>query len=120
VPGVERVLTPDRLTQAVAQADAVVVTLPGTEATRQLVSASALAAPRFGTTFVSVGRGAVVDEHAIVEAIRDGRVGYAALDGRAPANPCATRSTPASSPDDEVRALSHTGAAPLGDLSTSR
>ncbi|RMI08793.1 D-2-hydroxyacid dehydrogenase [Cellulomonas triticagri] len=80
VPGVERVLPPDRLAEAVAAADAVVVTLPGTEATHHLVSAEVLAAFRPGTTFVSVGRGTVVDEAALVRAIEDGRVGYAALD----------------------------------------
>lgn len=80
VPGVELVLGPDRLAEAVAQADAVVNTLPGTTATHHLVSADVLAHARPGTTLVSVGRGSVVDEAALLGALDDGRIGFAALD----------------------------------------
>jgi phosphoglycerate dehydrogenase-like enzyme len=54
--------------------------LPGTPATEKLVSAAVLDAVRPGTTLVSVGRGTVIDEDALVGALRDGRVGFAALD----------------------------------------
>nr|WP_299038363.1 D-2-hydroxyacid dehydrogenase [uncultured Pseudokineococcus sp.] len=80
VDGVDEVVPTDRLAEAAGRADAVVVTLPGTPATKGLLSAEVFAAMRPGTTFVNVGRGTVVDEEALVAALDDGRVGFAALD----------------------------------------
>jgi phosphoglycerate dehydrogenase-like enzyme len=77
---VDRILPTTELANAVSQADSVVVTLPGTDATLQLISADVLAHFRPGTTVVSIGRGTVIDEFALIEALQDGRVGFAALD----------------------------------------
>ena len=44
------------------------------------MSADVLAAVRPGATLVNVGRGTVIDEDALVAALRDGRIGFAALD----------------------------------------
>jgi phosphoglycerate dehydrogenase-like enzyme len=60
--------------------DGIVVTLPGTSATEKLVGAEVLGAVRPGTTLVNVGRGTVIDEDALVSALGDGRIGFAALD----------------------------------------
>jgi phosphoglycerate dehydrogenase-like enzyme len=60
--------------------DAIVVTLPGTDATEKLVSEEVLGRLSAGTTFVSIGRGTVIDQDALVSALQDGRVGFAALD----------------------------------------
>jgi phosphoglycerate dehydrogenase-like enzyme len=60
--------------------DGIVVTLPGTAATEGLMSAEVFAAVKPGVTVVSVGRGTVIDERALIDALRDGRVGFAALD----------------------------------------
>lgn len=78
--GVERIVPVDRMAEAFAEADAIVLALPGTDATNGLVDADALAVLRPGTTFVNVGRGTTVDEDALVEAARDGRIGFALLD----------------------------------------
>ncbi len=56
------------------------MTLPGTEATYRLLGEPFFAALRPGATLVSVGRGTVIDEDALVAALQDGRVGFAALD----------------------------------------
>jgi phosphoglycerate dehydrogenase-like enzyme len=77
---VDRVLPPTELINLVGRVDAIVVTLPGTDATHQLMSAGVLAHVRPGTTFVSVGRGTVIDEFALIEALQDGRICFAALD----------------------------------------
>lgn len=80
VDGVAEVVHPSELAAVVGRVDGIVVTLPRTAATEGLVSAEVLAAVRPGTTLVNVGRGAVIDEDALVEALRDGRIGFAALD----------------------------------------
>jgi phosphoglycerate dehydrogenase-like enzyme len=80
VPGVSELVHPDDLVDVVPLVDGIVVTLPGTAATEKLVSAAVLDAVRPGVTIVNVGRGTVIDEDALVGALRDGRVGFAALD----------------------------------------
>jgi phosphoglycerate dehydrogenase-like enzyme len=80
VDGVERVVGLDRLAEVAAEADALVVTLPGAPATDRLVDASVLRALKPGATVVNVGRGTVIDEDALVDALRSGPVGCAVLD----------------------------------------
>ncbi|WCI09822.1 NAD(P)-dependent oxidoreductase [Arthrobacter sp. OVS8] len=63
-----------------ATADAVVNTLPGTPSTEKLFSRDVFAAMKPGTVFVNVGRGTVVDEDALLEALGNGQVSYACLD----------------------------------------
>lgn len=80
VDDVDEVIHPDELARTVGSVDGIVVTLPGTAATEGLVSAEVLSAVRPGVTLVSVGRGTVIDEAALIEALEDGRIGFAALD----------------------------------------
>jgi phosphoglycerate dehydrogenase-like enzyme len=80
VDGVDELVHPDELAAVVGRVDGIVVTLPGTAATEKLVSADVLAAVRPGVTVVNVGRGTVIDEDALVGGLRDGRIGFAALD----------------------------------------
>ncbi len=68
------------LAEAVAKADALAIALPGTDATHLLVNADVLAAARPGITIVNVGRGTVIDEAALLDALNSGQVGFAALD----------------------------------------
>ncbi|NYJ31436.1 D-2-hydroxyacid dehydrogenase [Galbitalea soli] len=79
-PGVSRIVSPEQLAEVVAVADAVVLALPGTEQTHRMLSREVLAAVKPGLTLVNVGRGTTVDEEALVEALQDGRIGFAALD----------------------------------------
>ena len=85
-PGVEvapdgvRVVGPDGLGDALARATAVVVSLPATAATEGLLGAAALARLPRGALVVNVGRGAVIDQDALYDALVDGRVGAAGLD----------------------------------------
>lgn len=65
---------------ALGEADYVVVTLPLTPETEHLLDAGAFAEVKEGAYFVNIGRGRVVDEGALVEALRGGRLSGAALD----------------------------------------
>jgi phosphoglycerate dehydrogenase-like enzyme len=70
----------DRLHQALSEAGYVAVTLPGTPETYHLVDGEAIGAMKPGAYFMNVGRGSVVDEGALVEALRSGHLSGAALD----------------------------------------
>jgi phosphoglycerate dehydrogenase-like enzyme len=68
------------LVDAVRDVDWVVVALPLTADTRTLIDARVLGAMKEGAALVNVGRGEVVDEEALVDALRSGHLGKAALD----------------------------------------
>ena len=63
-----------------SSADAVVVSLPLTDNTKGLVNASALAAMRPDAVLLNVGRGAVIDELALYEALKSRQIGGAVID----------------------------------------
>ncbi len=62
------------------RADVVSVHLALNEGTRGLLSREKLALMKPGAIFVNTARGAIVDEAALIEALREGRIGHAALD----------------------------------------
>ncbi|QXQ09775.1 D-2-hydroxyacid dehydrogenase [Paeniglutamicibacter sp. Y32M11] len=80
IEGIEKVTDNAGLTTLLATADAVVNTLPGTPFTEKLFNREVFAAMKPGTVFVNVGRGTVVDEQALLEALENGQVSYACLD----------------------------------------
>jgi D-2-hydroxyacid dehydrogenase (NADP+) len=79
-PHVDRAFERRDLSEALAEADAVVLALPRTPATEQIVDAAGLAVMKPGAYLVNVGRGQLVDEAALVEALRAGRLAGAGLD----------------------------------------
>jgi D-3-phosphoglycerate dehydrogenase len=63
-----------------ARSDFVVLACPLTEQTRGLIGAAELAAMRQGACLINVARGPVVQEGALIDALRTGRLAGAALD----------------------------------------
>lgn len=63
-----------------AATDILIVCCPGNASTRHLIDARVLDALGPQGTLVNVARGSVVDEAALVDALRSGRLGAAALD----------------------------------------
>lgn len=61
-------------------ADVISLHVPLTDATRHMIGARQLASMKKGAILVNAARGGVVDEAALGEALRDGRLGGAALD----------------------------------------
>ena len=80
VPGAARTLTTDRLHEAVADADAVIVALALTDETRNIVDAETLAAMRRDAWLCNVGRGGHVVTDDLVTALREGVIAGAVLD----------------------------------------
>jgi phosphoglycerate dehydrogenase-like enzyme len=68
------------LHQALARADATVVTVPHTPETEHMIDAAAFAAMRPGSAFVNIARGQVIDEAALIAHLRSKHIGFAALD----------------------------------------
>lgn len=79
-PHVDRHFALADLHSFMRSADIVVVSLPLTPQTKGLVDASALAALRPSAWLVNVGRGAVIDEQALYDALSAGRLGGAIID----------------------------------------
>ena len=80
VDGVDEIVHPAQLVDVVGDVDGIVVSLPGTAATEGLVGPEVFKAVKPGVTVVSIGRGTVIDEEAMIGALDDGRIGFAALD----------------------------------------
>lgn len=78
--GVSSIMPPERLGALLPDIDAVVLCLPATESTHHMLSRKLLEGVKKGVTVVNVGRGSTVDEEALIEALSDGRVRFAALD----------------------------------------
>jgi phosphoglycerate dehydrogenase-like enzyme len=71
---------PEGFHEALARADHVLDALPLTQRTRAMFDAKAFDAMRSSAHFVNVGRGATVDEDALIEAVRSGAIAGASLD----------------------------------------
>jgi phosphoglycerate dehydrogenase-like enzyme len=71
---------PDRLDEIIAQSDFFVLAAPLTEKTRHLINAGRLAHMRPGAYLINVSRGPLIDEAALADALRNRRLGGAALD----------------------------------------
>jgi glyoxylate reductase len=77
----------DDLHAALSRADAVSLHAPLTRETHGLIDAAALAAMRPGAILVNTARGGLVDQAALLEALRTGAIGAAALDVTDPEPP---------------------------------
>ena len=78
--GVDALYGPDQLHEMLGQADAVVLCVPHTPDTEDMIDASAIAAMKDGVMLVNIARGQVVDEDALLAALQSQKIGFAALD----------------------------------------
>jgi phosphoglycerate dehydrogenase-like enzyme len=79
-PELGRIHASTDLAELAAVTDALVLVTPLTDDTRGLVDGSVLASLPSGSWLVNIGRGAVVDEAALVASLRSGQLAGAALD----------------------------------------
>ena len=79
-PVADALYTPDRLHEMLGLCDIVVIAAPSTPQTHHLIDAAALAAMRPDAVLVNVARGELVDEQALIAALRRGHLEAAVLD----------------------------------------
>lgn len=80
IDGLVDVWPTDRLDELLAASDFTVIAAPLTPETRQLFDKSRMARMKKGAVLINVGRAAIVDQDALVEAISTGHLGGAVLD----------------------------------------
>jgi phosphoglycerate dehydrogenase-like enzyme len=81
--GVEAVWGLDRLDEALGQADVVAVSTPLTAETKNLLDARRIGLIKEGAYLLVVSRGGIIDEAALVEALKSGKLAGAGLDVQA-------------------------------------
>lgn len=74
------VIAEERLSAVLPEVDHLINILPQNDSTERYVNARRLALLKRGARFYNIGRGTTVDQNALMEALRDGRVGEAYLD----------------------------------------
>jgi phosphoglycerate dehydrogenase-like enzyme len=79
-PDADELLPYSELDRLLAESDYLVLCVPLTEETRGLIGAAELAKMKAGAALVNIARGAVVDQAAMIAALRDGTLAAAALD----------------------------------------
>lgn len=80
VPGVECVVGSDELHTVLKESDVVVVALPMTPDTRGLIGEAEFHVMKRAALFINIGRGPIVQEDALIHALREGWIAGAALD----------------------------------------
>ena len=76
----DRVGGPELLPDLLRESDFVVLAAPLTPETQNMMDATALAAMKPGAWLINIARGGLVDERALLSALRDSRIGGAVLD----------------------------------------
>ena len=71
---------PERKRELLTNSDYIVLSTPLTEETRGIIGTKELRAMKPGAVLINVGRGPLVDEGALIAALRERRIGGAALD----------------------------------------
>jgi len=77
---IDRVLTGDGLSELLAESDHVVLCLPLTDATKHIIGCDELKQMRKGAYLYNIGRGGLIDQKALIAALRDGALAGAGLD----------------------------------------
>jgi phosphoglycerate dehydrogenase-like enzyme len=78
--GADAVFAPSQIDEVFRQADYIVLAAPVTASTKAIANSERLALMKRDACLINVGRGPLVDEPALIAALREKRIGGAALD----------------------------------------
>lgn len=78
--GYDEVFGQDELRELTGRADVLLVCVPHTPETEHMIDRTVIEAIRPSAMLINIARGQVVDEPAMIEALRSGAIGFAALD----------------------------------------
>jgi phosphoglycerate dehydrogenase-like enzyme len=79
-PRVDRIVGPEGLQELLAESDIIVLAAPLTAETESMIDEAAIAAMKRDAWLINVARGRLVDDNALIRALRENRIGGAALD----------------------------------------
>jgi phosphoglycerate dehydrogenase-like enzyme len=79
-PRLDRLVGPDRLHELLTDSDVVVLAAPLTPETEGMIDEAAVAAMKRDAWLINVARGRLIDDTALIRALRENRIGGAALD----------------------------------------
>jgi phosphoglycerate dehydrogenase-like enzyme len=80
VTGIDRIFTPSDFKKFLSQPDYIVITLPSTPETLYLIDDDTIRAMKNSAVLINIGRGSVVSENALVQALEKGLIRGAVLD----------------------------------------
>lgn len=80
IPGITCLHGPDGLTQALSTAEILITLLPNTAATENTLNAETLAQLPKGARIINPGRGTLIDDTALLNALNTGHIAHATLD----------------------------------------
>jgi phosphoglycerate dehydrogenase-like enzyme len=80
VDGIDRMFSRDEMAQAVSEADYFILLVPHAPETDKIVDAKVIALMKPGAYLINLARGGVVDEDALLEALKEERIAGAGID----------------------------------------
>jgi phosphoglycerate dehydrogenase-like enzyme len=79
-PGIEKVGSVDKLNEFLPEADFIALTIPLTHETHHLIGRDAFARMKPTACIINIGRGATIDEAALIQSLKEGKIAAAGLD----------------------------------------
>ncbi len=80
IEGVNTLISPDNLEQALPEADVVVLTVPLTPETQNLIAKKELELMKQDACLINIGRGGTIDEDALLKVLNEGKLRGVGLD----------------------------------------
>lgn len=81
---VDELYITEEIDQVLKQSDYIVLTLPATKNTKGIISRDRINIMKPGAYLVNIGRGELIDQEALIEALRENKIGGAGLDVMTP------------------------------------
>ncbi len=81
---VDQLFTTDAIDEVLEQSDYIVLALPGTKITPGIITEQSLKRMKPDAFLVNIGRGSLVDQDALIKALKEGWIGGAGLDVTSP------------------------------------